>query len=798
MDNFIFIPTNNAAKERRRPGGQHFWDNFWVDFSQPTVYDQNKERLVQQVLPVLAQNVSEDAHLYAEVQYSEEARNKSKRPTQIWTDSRLSIVESTDDFKFTVSGKKEDFEKFEEILQSSTFTKAKGGTDIRPKDMTLSREIYAMSAIRDKNVGLQSRVDEMIMRLITLDSPDRIDCIIELQKDKILTEYESIYEQITNYLGVANEDEDIHTVEKRDRSALFSNLSYLAKLKVQQIRSLLEETGEFNFIRLIRILPNFSEQRSPMRIDLDGITINEPMTDEIIGIFDSGIASPRLRPLRFGTVEKFLKSHRTENPEHGTFVLSRALFGEDIESVIDGSIDTLNPMAKYLDVQVLYDDPATSTSKSDIDELMKALGSIPRKYPDVRLYNFSIADTNPIDDEHPSELTEKLDTVARERDVLFLCVTGNNDVYKIVEYDELFDQFANNTRILSPGDNASNLTVGSIAEKFDDDSSAPQENFPSPFSRTGVVRDDIQKPDLVANGGNYLKPSIISALPSEDYAHTTSLQRYGVPGLTTTDHPTRSIGTSQSAPLVTGQAASALDWIKKSNLDSRISCEGNYANLTKAVLVHSTYLKNLPPITDPHLRRAYGYGVADTTNVMKSSEDEVTVIYCDQLDGTAKKHKLLFELPDFVTSADLDFTFTLAYNPPVDRSFKEYTMINVSGTVRVPYEVTDTDTGEIKTKYNNLEPDTRWTNKKNSKSGLTHFSKRKRAGLTNNKVEVLVQMLAFEEYESKFTNSLQDMTQNYAICLTIKDLSQSGQLRARMMEMNQIEVLAPVEIEVSQ
>jgi hypothetical protein len=209
-------------------------------------------------------------------------------------------------------------------------------------------------------------------------------------------------------------------------------------------------------------------------------------------------------------------------------------------------------------------------------------------------------------------------------------------------------------------------------------------------------------------------------------------------------------------------------------------------------------LNTLPPINDPALKRAYGYGIADATNVMRSSEDEITVIYCDQLDGTAKKHKLLFELPDFVKEADLDFTFTLAYNPPVDRSFKEYTMINVSGTIRAPYEVTDTETGEILTKYHNLNPDTRWTNKKNSKSGLTHFSKRKRTGIPNNKLEVLIQMLAFEEYESKYLNHLQDMTQNYAICLTIKDLSQSGQLRSRMMQMNQIEVLAPIEIEVNQ
>jgi hypothetical protein len=179
---------------------------------------------------------------------------------------------------------------------------------------------------------------------------------------------------------------------------------------------------------------------------------------------------------------------------------------------------------------------------------------------------------------------------------------------------------------------------------------------------------------------------------------------------------------------------------------------------------------------------------------MQSSEDEVTILYCDELDGDTKKHKLLFELPDFVTGSDIELSFTLAYNPPVDRNFEEYSMISVDGTVRSPYIFVNAD-GEDEMKYKNLNPDSTWTNSKNKASGISHFKKRKRGGLFTNKLEVLVQMLVFEEYDNKFLNKT-DIKQKYALVLKIKDLSGNGRLRQELMQNSQIEALAPIQIAV--
>jgi len=796
MDNFIFIPSVSVTKQRRPPGGKPFWDAAWKNnLIQQTQYDARRQDIYREVQPLLRTSLPRDVNLYAEIEYADGANSKSNRPSKIWADSHLEVVESTDKHTFTVSGKQEDFERLNSIIATSSYDTARGvappGQQVRPVDKTKSREVYAIASIRDKNLGLENRVDKSIYDLILLNSPDVINCVIELYQDRLLTEYDGIYRKLVDAVEGVGETPD--RIKKRDEHALFNNMSYTAALTVGEIRNLLESNEDFNFIRVIKAAPNYSAQRSTMNIDMSGITIGQPSTNEIVGVIDSGVTNPMMNRFRHNH-EKFIKSNRTENTDHGTFVCSRVLFGEDIEKIITREISQLTPAAKYLDVQALFFDASTNMTDSDDDELLKAVDIVTSRYPAVKIYNFSIADNNPRDDKHTSELTERLDQLARERDILFVTVTGNNGIFQSVDYDELFSRYTTSTELLSPGDNISNLTVGAVARNVDDDSSAEVKNSPSPFTRASIIRNNVRKPDLVANGGNYLKPSTISALPSPAHAVTTSLQRYAVAGLTQQNTPTRDYGTSQSAPLVTRECVFALDWLKRAAIGERLECEGNYSNLVKALVVHSTSNTSLPEITDPSIRSAYGFGIPDFSNAMQSSEDEVTILYCDELDGDTKKHKLLFELPDFVTGSDIELSFTLTYNPPVDRNFEEYSMISVDGTLRSPYLVVNAD-GEEEVKYKNLNPDSTWTNNKNKSSGIIHFKKRKRGGLFTNKLEVLVQMLAFEEYDNKFANKT-DIKQKYALVLKIKDLSGNGRLRQELMQNSQIEALVPIQVAV--
>src|SRR5205807_6232819 len=139
----------------------------------------------------------------------------------------------------------------------------------------------------------------------------------------------------------------------------------------------------------------------------------------------------------------------------------------------------------------------------DLDVLEKAIIKATNRFPDIRIYNLSIASRKPLDEKHPSELTELLDKIARERDILFVCAAGNNTLFEHTEYPDIFNRDFHWVKVASPSDALNVLTVGAVCKVADQDSAAPAAGFPSPFTRGGLVRGVVKKPDLIAYGGNY-------------------------------------------------------------------------------------------------------------------------------------------------------------------------------------------------------------------------------------------------------------------------------------------------------
>jgi len=786
MDNNIFIPAQAVRKEVRRGGGSPFWQGFWKEFNSPTEYDHRRNKIADEINPIVQTSLPDTANLYAEVTYSEHASSKSSRPSQIWEEANLEVIQSTDELTFTLAGKKADFDRLASLVHSADYGVAKGSTSSTTKRKNMSREVFAVSSIRSQNKGLHNRVDINLKQMIQLDQPGSIDCIIELYPDKRSNEYDSIYQKLAGYLSLDD-------IKKRDDHTLFSNLTYSATLTVDQVKFLLDGNEQFNFVRLIRTAPNYTATRSVTNIDPAEWSVNQPETNQILGVIDSGISSPVFNSLVFNT-EKFRGKYTLDDKTHGTFVCSRALFSDQIAQLIAGSIDSLTPIGQYLDVQVLFKENDSGELRCDDDQLIKAIDEVTSRYPDIKVYNLSISSHEQLDERFPSELTEKLDKIANERDILFICVTGNNNICGTVDYNDIFSTHKNSSLLLSPGDTVSNLTVGSYvssANLIDNDSGAEKAGYPSPFTRKGLIREKIRKPDIVSEGGNFLSRESAARLGTGQDRDEVSRNKYGVVGLST-DTPLKDIGTSFSAPIITNKALRILDAIKNSNIDQKLDCNKNISNLIKALLVHSTSDEPLPRISDVDIREALGFGASNTDAILGSSDDKVTILYCDKLDGTTKKHKLGFQLPDFVQSGNIKFTFSLAYNPPVDRNFAEYSMIDVTGKIRVPYYKPNDP--EVQYQYINASSD--WRNHTTRGACVHHFNTIKRNGLRSNLLEVLVQMFIFEEYEHKFAGRVQEIDQPYAIAVTIEDLSESGRLRQEMLAMNQIESLTGIQIQV--
>lgn len=789
MDGSIFIPSREVRKEIRKGGGSPFQDDFWIQFNSQAEYDKRKQKLASSVDEIVGSKLPDGANLYAEVTYTELSTSKSNRPTTIWQESNLEVIQSIDNKTFTVMGKRDDYSKLESIIASADFHIAKGeastGEKIKTKPKNLNREVYAVSAIRDKNSGLRNRLDKSLMESVNLGAIGELDCVIELYQDRRLNEYDQLYQRLN---GLISDDK----LRKRDLKAIEgNNLSYFAELTVDDIKYLLQDDN-YNFIRLIRRSPEYTASRSVTNIDSSAWALGRPVTDEVIGIIDSGITSPLFNSLRFNT-ESYAGKYTIASKEHGTTVASRALFGDSIRAIVEGGNPALNPVGKFLDVQVMFaKNNGDDTTTCDDDELLKAIEEVTDRYPDIKIYNLSISDSRGLDERFPNELTAKLDTIAREKDVLFICVTGNNSLAGMVEYNDIFTQHKSGSLLLPPGDTMSNLTVGSYAELSDSEAAATK-LWPSPFTMRGLLRDRVRKPDVVDSGGNFLNMGAIAKLGGEPKrVSEVSRDKYGVIVIGP-DGLKRANGTSLSAPLVTNKAARVLDAIKKTDILEKLPCDGNIANMVKALVVHSTSLSEEPRIRDEVIKSALGFGVPATDLLLTNSDDKVTILYCDKLDGVSKKHKLGFNLPDFVVNGDVKFTFTLAYNPPVTQNHAKYSMIDVSGSVRVPY---DNPEDPLKPLYQHINSKSK-RNFTTLGSGLYHFSKRQRRGLKSDEVEVLVQMYLFDEYEQRYANKMDEVEQPYAIALTIEDMSASGKLKQEMLLSSQIESLVRVGVTVS-
>lgn len=301
----------------------------------------------------------------------------------------------------------------------------------------------------------------------------------------------------------------------------------------------------------------------------------------------------------------------------------------------------------------------------------------------VRVFNLSVGFSEPFDAVHVSELTEVIDELARELDVVIVVPTGNAPVYRDSEtasgHHALRDypHYMSTTehRLAEPGPAALALTVGSIAHS---DAPAPNPYSPrvrdtgianvghvSPFSRTGPgigpSYTRLNKPDLVADGGNWVYNGDSDQVVIEDPG-------VGVitAALDTTGRLFRAAcGTSFSAPAVARTAADVLG-----------AYPGASANLIRALVAASAREpEGSRAVSDSVTRRRlYGYGRPDSDRAVSSDSQRVTMTFDgDMVVDTVVIHPV--PVPEAFAkgrSSTRTIRVALAFDPPVRRQRREY------------------------------------------------------------------------------------------------------------------------------
>jgi hypothetical protein len=389
---------------------------------------------------------------------------------------------------------------------------------------------------------------------------------------------------------------------------------------------------------------------------------------------------------------------------HGTQVVGRVLFPQLHEQLRDHT-----PITAVGEVHVarilepaLHGSQETRFGGGDAGELPhvvveRAIRMLHETHQ-VRVFNLSIGMKEPFDAVHVSELTEVLDELARELDIVIVVPTGNAPVYRDAELTaghHAKDDYPHylsdpSHRLAEPGPAALALTVGAIAH-----SDAPAEHNPprlgneaiagvgelAPFSRTGpgvgthIGR--INKPDLVHDGGNWVL----------DDTNQVVLEDAGVAVISTALDPFGRLfraccGTSFAVPAVARCAADVLHAYPRAS-----------ANLIRVLVVSSAE----EPLgasrfedKDPTRRRFYGAGRPDRTRAISSGARRVTMTYDGVMDvDTVAIHPV--PIPEAFAagrSSTRRIQVALAFDPPVRRQRREY----LAGTMQIDlYRAVDLD-----------------------------------------------------------------------------------------------------------
>lgn len=770
------IPKRRAYKTKRPGGGGQFWADYWNGFDDARGYAVKVHNHKATTSAIVSSNLPEDVRLYAEVKLNPRAKSKTSRPQEVWKATGLEVVASHDDTTFTISGYKDNFARLDSVLAASSFQSAKSGAGIPKREMNVYREVFAVDTIEDKNVSIDGRLSRELQRLLQDPNTRSLDCLIEIYSDQNLSDYDKLFSQLDGDPALTG------AIQKRNREFFFGNMSFRGLLTGEQINLILR-SPTFNFVYKVKHYPRLVAQRCVPTLEVSSVSLGDYLTNETVGIIDSGIEHPLLDGL---VVQKYnhIQRHRVTDTNHGTFVASRLTFGHEVFG-LNGS--EVNPLGKILDIRVLCRKDQTSNEVivEDMDVLKGAIAEAINRHNDVSIYNLSINDKTQIDEQDIDEFTEFLDQIVYQRDVIIVCSVGNHDLFPAGDYQSIFSDPSLAVKIAPPGDALNVISVGSIAHIANEETLCPEVGHPSPFTRKGGIRADWKKPEFVEKGGNVKKDE--SGVYQSDFQLASS-RVYGVEGLTTSGFQ-KDIGTSFSAPIVARECALLLDYIKKSNFGSLLDYSGNKLNLIKTLLVHSTGRIQQALVENEDLKRAVGFGVPGHEAVIHDIEDEATLVYCDKIEYEHRKHRLVFRLPESLLGKPVDFLFTLSYNPPVDKNYPdEYKMITLMPSLGLQIPTVDEEGNPGKPKYKALSKSHSWENYKNKKYNTHHLRVSTRS-LKSLDVEIQVQMSVSEKYEKKYLGRENELVQPYSLALTVIDKEQQGTLRNELLLTQQFEQL---------
>lgn len=369
--------------------------------------------------------------------------------------------------------------------------------------------------------------------------------------------------------------------------------------------------------------------------------------------------------------------------QHGNLVSGLALDGQFAKPVRDGSV--IRIAGDVVVARVLESDASRGQDATrfppEVLPMPLILESIRHLHEQgIRVFNLSFGYDDDYRPSHVGDLSEALDSLARELDIVIVVAAGNAtmpsqvadepfDVRKYPAYVDRADQ-----GLAQPANAANLITVGGVAPGDAAWLRDPKQIATkaiagigeiSPFSRTGPGFGKgarrINKPDFVSFAGN--------VVVTDSGIVNVRDQSSGV--LSTASMPTGSFfhmahGTSFASPKVAADAAAVLH--RYPDVSS---------NMVRALLASAARpTVGGDRMSDDRLRhRRYGFGLINRDDALDSGPRRATMTFDGDMGvDTTVLHPIpiprSFALP---RSSSRSIRVALAYDPPVRRGRREYT-----------------------------------------------------------------------------------------------------------------------------
>jgi len=312
----LLIPKKNSLKEKKSGRNGPFWQSFWENrvAEDPQMYREQylkqKRRLEKSVTTFEEKYKEKDKTYYIEAKLDDFVTGKSKEPQELWNESGVRVVESRKDGTITLSGRPENFSKLRKLLTEASFEVA--ATKNVTKAQNLSREIFSVTALVDKNVSYEKRTSSEIKDFLILKSGHRTKCVLTIYYERPFSEYDDLYVKLIKKVSEEN-------IEKIDKELFVSNMSFYCFLTAVELQSMLEDE-EYNFISFVNPVTLFGAQRTLPHGNSHSLEVGDLITNEKVVVIDSGVDHTLLN--KFVIHRENLIKGKIEDKNHGTSTTS--------------------------------------------------------------------------------------------------------------------------------------------------------------------------------------------------------------------------------------------------------------------------------------------------------------------------------------------------------------------------------------------------------------------------------------------------------------------------------------------